>query len=426
MPEAPPDCVIRTAQTTPDPSAHATAPEAPMPHKEPPNVAVLIETDTSWGRRVIRGVTQYAQNHGPWHLVVKAHGSQTPLGLPAGWSGDGVLARVGTEQMQAELVEAGVPVVNVSTVDLTQQRFHRVHIDYEATANLAAKHFLERGYKDFGYVGPLKHPVVRRHAEAFTEALRRQNGTVVTFDYDYQITADVPEIRQSIDEELGDWLETLPKPFGVFSWGTEPGARVLDMCRYRGIAVPTEAAVLADDDDPLLCNATTPPMSAVLHAAEQVGYRAAMRLDHLLQEAARNGGASKSPINHVELIEPVQVTSRASTDAYAVKDAEMLRAVTFIRQNVTRPLSVSEVADAVPVGRRTLERKFRQAFGRTPLEEIRLLRIEKVKELLATTDLPISQVADRTGFSTPEHMTNTFRRVVGQSPLRYRKKLQGT
>lgn len=356
--------------------------------------------------------------------MVTTHGAETPFHLPPNWLGDGVVARISTESLQEELINANIPVVNVSAIELPRREFPRVSFDYQATARLAAAHFRERGYRHFGYIGPLDQEVVSRHAKAFAEVVCEDPAKVGMFDY--KAGVDSTQDFSAIQARLGDWLESLPKPVGVFNWGTEAGARVLDLCRYREIAVPIELALLADDDDPLICSATTPPMSAVLHAAEQVGYHAAKQLDRMLSNNVKGGHRSNKADVPIELIAPVQVTARASTNAYAIEDTEMIRAITYIRENAYHPLSVMQIAEAVPIGRRTLERKFRHTFGRTPLEEIRRLRVERVKELLTTTELPISQIADKAGFSSPEHMTNTFRRLVSASPLRYRKKVQGT
>ncbi len=380
-----------------------------------PNVAVLIATDTSWGRRVIRGVTQYARTHGPWHLIVTEHGSNTPILPPAGWRGDGVIARISDIKIQEQLLDLEIPVINVSAVALPNKKFPKVMIDYKATAEMAAHHFLERGFRHMAYVGPMQHDVVQRHAAAFHEAIEERGVSYQCFDYQSDDTS--PEAWAKREKELGDWLNSLPKPAGVFSWATEAGARVLDACRHQGLAVPVDIAVLADDDDPLLCHATTPEMSAVLHAAEQVGYHAAARLGRMLEGEPDDG--------ETEYISPVDITSRGSTESYAIDDREMVRAITFIRQNAMRQISVPEIADFVPMGRRTLERKFRQTFGRTPFEEIRRLRIKRVREMLTKTDMSVQEIAEKSGFTSPEYMSNTFRKLVGMSPSRFRKKVQG-
>ncbi len=121
-------------------------------------------------------------------------------------------------------------------------------------------------------------------------------------------------------------------------------------------------------------------------------------------------------------IEPVMISSRQSTETIAIEDSDLLAAVRFIRENACGGINVQEVADSVPIGRRSLERKFREHFGRTPLDEIQRLRLGRVCELLIRTDLAISQIASDAGFGTPEYMTTMFKSKFGLTPLRFRSR----
>jgi LacI family transcriptional regulator len=382
-------------------------------------IAVLVDTATGWGRRLVRGVTNYARSRGDaWHLWVEPRGQNEHLRVPHGWEGEGVVARVGTQRMADELRGLGVPVVNVSGIELPHCDFPRVTTDYGASARLAAEHFLERGYRHFAYVGPLRHGYVRRHADAFARVVLGETAEAcATFDYRHDVAhGPVWAERQ---RELADWLEELPKPVGVFGWATSSGAQVLELCRERGLATPDDVAVLAGDDDPLLCDTTSPPLSAILVASEQIGFHAAARLDRILR------GELDKLNGKAEVIDPISVTTRGSTEALAIEDADLRQAMIYLRQNAYRPVSIGEIADAVPMARRSLERKFRLMTGRTPLDEIRRLRLARVRELLAMTDRSIADIAEATGFGRPEYMTAIFRESERITPLRYRRQVRG-
>jgi LacI family transcriptional regulator len=77
--------------------------------------------------------------------------------------------------------------------------------------------------------------------------------------------------------------------------------------------------------------------------------------------------------------------------------------------------------DAVPVNRRTLERRFTSVLGHTPLDEIRRVRLERAKVLLQT-DLPVYEVAQRSGFATPEYLATSFLAAMGMTPTEYRRR----
>jgi LacI family transcriptional regulator len=85
---------------------------------------------------------------------------------------------------------------------------------------------------------------------------------------------------------------------------------------------------------------------------------------------------------------------------------------------------VSPIAAALIVRRRVLEQKFRALLGRSVLDDIHLARVEHVKRLLATTDLPMSQVAAQSGFSTAQRMATVFRQLTGVAPGDYRRQMQ--
>ena len=58
-------------------------------------IAVLVDTSTGWGRRVIRGIADYATKQTGWQLTVVESGRDEKLALGRGWQGDGVIARIG-------------------------------------------------------------------------------------------------------------------------------------------------------------------------------------------------------------------------------------------------------------------------------------------------------------------------------------------
>jgi len=83
------------------------------------------------------------------------------------------------------------------------------------------------------------------------------------------------------------------------------------------------------------------------------------------------------------------------------------------------------VLRAVPLGRRTLERRFAALIGHSPAEEIRRTKLERVRQLLSTTDLPVPEIAEACGFAYAEHMIPLFARHHGATPAAFRRNLRG-
>jgi LacI family transcriptional regulator len=94
--------------------------------------------------------------------------------------------------------------------------------------------------------------------------------------------------------------------------------------------------------------------------------------------------------------------------------------VRFLRDSAHLPLRVSDVLRAVPVSRRVLERRFQAVLQRGLAAEIRRLHVDKAKQLLANSELPMQTIAERCGFSSQYQFSRAFRREVGRTPTAYR------
>ena len=380
----------------------------------PRDVAVLVDTSTGWGRRLVHSVINFAHEHGNWRLWVEPAGRAEAARLPAGWDGHGIIARIASEQMADRLRSTRRPVVNVSGIKLQGADFPRVSTNYQATAELAASHFLERGFEHFAYVGPFNLSYVREHREAFTEAVAAQGHHCLY--HDFRAGASRHLAWRSHIDALKRWLADLPRPIGIFTWGTTVGVYLLHACNEANIRVPDEIAVLGGDDDRLACEASSPPMSGVIVTSEQIGRTACQQLDRMMR------GRRADP--HT-LIDPIDITTRQSTDVLALRDPELLKALVILRQNAYSPMTIDGLMRRIAMSRRSLERMFQQTFGRTPWEEVRRLRMSRARQLLAQSDMSIPQVAESCGFATGEHFATLFKREHDITPLKYRSKVRG-
>jgi LacI family transcriptional regulator len=120
------------------------------------------------------------------------------------------------------------------------------------------------------------------------------------------------------------------------------------------------------------------------------------------------------------LIPPSGIATRQSTDVLAIDDRNVTLAVHFIRQHACDGIKVKDVLKAVPHSRTLLEGRFKKLLGRTPHEEILRVRLNRVKQLLVETDLPLEQIAERAGFPHVEYLSVVFRREVEMRPSQFR------
>jgi len=93
----------------------------------------------------------------------------------------------------------------------------------------------------------------------------------------------------------------------------------------------------------------------------------------------------------------------------------------WIRDHLAEPITLAEMADHAAVSPRTLNRRFREQTGTTPLRWLLLQRIHLAQEFLETSDLPVEEVARRCGFGTSVNLRQHFAKHVYTSPNRYRQ-----
>lgn len=91
-----------------------------------------------------------------------------------------------------------------------------------------------------------------------------------------------------------------------------------------------------------------------------------------------------------------------------------------IRATLAQDWSISQMAAQAIMSERSLLRKFKLVTGETPRVWLTKQRLYLVKDMLETTDLSVTQIAEATGFVTPETLRHHFRQLVGTSPLSYR------
>lgn len=100
----------------------------------------------------------------------------------------------------------------------------------------------------------------------------------------------------------------------------------------------------------------------------------------------------------------------------------MAPVIETIMNDYARPISVADLAAKVSLSVSQFERQFKRKFHQTPLRYITQIRIDAACQLLAGTDLPISQIALQTGFYDQSHFTHQFVRHKGLTPSRFREK----
>jgi LacI family transcriptional regulator len=375
-------------------------------------VGVLLMLDIGQDRGVLRGTTAFARERG-WEVIL-ARPDRRQLREVLASRPAGLIARIPSDDLATALRVTRLPVVSVSHTQQTDT-FPRVGFDHHAAGQMAANAMLARGYRHFAFVGIPNVPFSAEREAGFAAAIRKAGK-----DY---VAAPVPRRRH-----LGDWnwrnpsaaqrqwLLHLPRPCALVVATDGWALPLVNACRVLGLSVPDDVAVLSIDNDDLRCESAAVPISSVDLPHQELGYRAAKALQQLLR--------SPRSIPRVHALQPVGIVHRRSTEAIVAADPAVAEAVRFIRARAADPIGVEDVVSAVATSRRYLEKQFRAQLDLSPAGLIRQTRVDLARALLRASDLPIPQIARRSGFASRERLSVVFKQVTGMTPVQFRQMMR--
>lgn len=376
-----------------------------------PHVALLVETSLGSGRDILRGIARYVRERGPWSLfhAPRSLDESAPAWLRH-WKGDGIIARIADAQLASMVKDSGLPVVDVLG-NVPRSRFPLVHVDDAAIARLAFAHFRERGFRRFAYFGLSGESWSARRRDVYFVEARLAGAQPALLELTRAEIERTPWERRQ--EKLAGWLRELAKPVGLMVCSDQRGLDVSEACRRANIAVPDQIAIVGVDNDEPLCQVCDPPLSSVWPDHIAVGYEAAALLRDLM-----NG---VEPPAEPKLVAPRRLVTRHSSDVLAVEDAVVSAALRVIRERACTGISVDEIARVSGASRSVLQRRFRALLGLSIHDQIIETRLKRAAELIATTDVPLAEVAELSGFKHQEYLGVVFKERVGVTPAEHRR-----
>lgn len=170
-----------------------------------------------------------------------------------------------------------------------------------------------------------------------------------------------------------------------------------------------ERRLFVIDRDRYTCAGGSAPLD-MMHAiiARDHGMRFAQRIsDWFIQTDVRGADA------------PQQSSIAAR---YGVLPDSVLATLEMMESHIADPLSQQQLADLAGLSPRQLQRQFGDAIGRPMMEEYRRIRLETARDLIQTSRMPLTEVAQITGFATQAHFADAYRRLYGEAPSALRRK----
>ncbi len=381
-----------------------------------PRVMLLFDTSMKTGRDMLIGISKYSNLNSTWELcrIPLFYWEPPRKKKDSGFWGiedaDGII--IGDMKKRVK-VTANTPFVVLSQDDLIPN-VPNVITEGDKIGNIAAEHLIDLGHKNFAYCGFKGVSWSEERSESFSKRIA-QSGFEIHIYQPSKYRGGASWQKKQLF--MIDWLNSLPKPIGLMACNDNRGLQIIEACKFAGIRIPEDIAVIGVDNDKVTCQVCSPTLTSIDLNFERAGYEAAELLDRLMAGEEFSG-------QHI-FVQTTRIVQRESTGTLVIKDDLVAQAVSFIRKNAAKHIGAADVIDEVPASRRVLERRFRKELGRSILAEIRRVRIERIARMLLETNLSVSQIALNLGFSDVSHITRFFRSMKGMSMLEYRRKFGG-
>lgn len=377
-----------------------------------PRIILLLEPTRGFDRGLLSGVARYSALNGPWTFYRQPHGylrSKRRLDLKElrAWRPDGVLCPVA---QLAELSAFRLPMIAYDVNEYSGRVPSVLSEDY-AAGQIAARHLLDLGHRSFAFCGYSGIRWSRERCEAFCDEVKAAGFTVDV----YQPRSRKPVVWTKEEPHLRRWLESVPKPIGMLGANDDRAASILEVCHGLGYGVPEDVSIIGVDDDQYICQLQNPPLSSVTMASAQAGYEAAALLDRLIRSRAKMAGQRI-------MAHATGVTARQSTNVLMVRNADVRKALRFIRENASRPIRVTDVVKVTRLSHRTLNEQFHSELGCSIIKQLTGARVAYISSLLTKTQMPIHHIATAVGYEDDRHFSRYFKRTTGLTPQAYRRK----
>ena len=374
------------------------------------------------GRRKLAGIRRFAQSRG-WDVVPISPAQARPADIrpllkrhrPAGC----VVERASWDEFLPPRLFGETPVVYLDPQDPGKRLgAPAVVCDNTAVAELA---FRELAAGMPPCLGTVPSPGLPKWNFTRIKAFKAQcdKAGITCHVFDGKRNED-PSLRI---ERLARWLSALPRRSGIFGTNDNAARDVVAAAIRIPRHIPKELIVLGVDASDESDFAV--PVSSVKLDLEQAGYLAARLLTEANdghRHAENDGDSVLSAAGSQAAFGPLLVIRRRSTQGAGRREPRIMKAVDIIRREAANGLTAASLTAQFPGSRKHFERRFREAMGRSVLDEILHVRLGMVLDMLCRKDMPIDAIADFSGFGSQRGLRKLFRSRFGMSMDEWRRR----
>lgn len=388
------------------------------------NILIATSTRREGTRLMIRALTAYGDVSSKWRVYVDDDmraASDTDWLFSRKW--DGIVLNSSNQEIPKLCQAKGIPCIDINDESGLIPGIPKIRPDNSALGHIAVEHLRDRGFRRFAYCGFSDQSWAQERKNGFREAAELMSAPIEIFETPYQDNKNQLRPKTEFDwdqneiESISKWLQTLKTPVGIMACNDFRAVHVVDACLDLGVRIPDDFAIVGGGNEAFRCEIRHPSISSVPVNFHEYGRCIARTMNALL-----NGEPNIPP---EQLIEPTDAVLRQSSDALAIDDPIVARAVRVLRNANGIGISVDQLAKAANSSRSQLERGFRKYFGHSPQSEIRHCQVTYIKTLLTGTDMTLYDIALVLGFKHPEYMSVVFKKLTGESPGAYRERLAG-
>ena len=386
--------------------------------KKSRKVIIVLRLAGVAGRDILSGIFLYTRRNSFWHTrIFQMPNEFTPENFATledeGY--DGIIAsETGPQETAMLLAKSTMPIAFIGDPGpLLRNRkcgiFH-VRNDDNYIGRQGARHLVSLGsFRSYGFIpAPGDRYYWSNDREmGFRQELAERGFTCNTFHSSLAFGSEGEQ------QDLKHWIANLPKPSALMAAWDVRATHAINICNEAGINVPREVKIIGVDNDELLDEATTPPLTSILPDHEKLGYVAARELDKMMcRPTAR--------IKGVFLARPKRLVERESTLASAPAAHIIRRALDYISRHATNGIRANDVANYLGISRRLVDLRFSQFNGESINETITAHKLNAVRKLLATTSRSIKSISTACGYNNLEYLKTLFKRRYGITMSEFR------
>jgi LacI family transcriptional regulator len=365
----------------------------------PKLVAIAYDLNLRHASEIFSGATEFVRKSGKnWQLLPLSYGFEAKLmELVHAGQLDGAIGTFVSDEWLNGITNRNVTCINLFNLSQIVS-VSSVGLDETALGRTAAEHLLEQGAESFAFIG---------QDEAYFNKLRCRG-----FVDHLPATRFVKVAARKPRSEQFQVLVAQPKPVGLLCASDRIAREIAQLAAQSGLQCGKDLLIIGIGNEPSESTFAGIDLSSFEIPTREIGYTAAsLMAEHL----------ASGPVADAKAVQlRATLLPRESTLPSARARIAELTKKLLVDSIADSELSIDWVAERIGTSRRSLELTLKSQLGTSPYQFISACRLDKARNLLRETSLPVGEIGELCGYPGPHHFSAWFKRKVGLAPRDYR------